>query len=441
MAVRHQASVPIDRKSAEEQPRSCQTSSSGECRVVAMPAGVGSTGEPTAAVAAQRRVILSAAEVQPLLGQPGVRLIDTRPGKDFAKGHLPGAISLPWQELNVSERDGMRNELATDEELERRFGAAGLSYDDTVILYDATTLAGRGYVAFEYAGFAGLHVLDGGFGRWTGPVSAETTAPRPATFALARRRENRVDKAYVAGKLGDPGAVIVDSRPRQAYEDGHIPTAVSVPTDLYLDRAKCRRPRDELLATLAAKGLIPDREVVSYCGSGVAAANAYLVLKDLGFGSVVLYDGSWDEWSCDPAAGQAVALPNYTFPGAASGAGPSLGLAFLGREEVKALQGEPDAVILDVRSPADFDAGRIPGSVNVYWNETLDGERVLKGRDELAALYAARGVTPDKRVVLFTRGGLQLAHGFTVLKLLGFPRVDAFTGKWEGWDNASYRGL
>src|SRR4051794_33328893 len=59
MAVRHQASVPIDRKSAEEQPRSCQTSSSGECRVVAMPAGVGSTGEPTAAVTAQRRVILS----------------------------------------------------------------------------------------------------------------------------------------------------------------------------------------------------------------------------------------------------------------------------------------------------------------------------------------------------------------------------------------------
>jgi thiosulfate/3-mercaptopyruvate sulfurtransferase len=283
---------------------------------VAMPAGAGSTGEPAAAATTARRdVILPAAEVQLLLGQPGMKLIDTRPGKDFARGHLPGAISLLWQELNVSERDGMRNELATDDELERRLGAAGLSYDATIILYDATTLAGRGYVAFEYAGFTRLHVLDGGFGRWTGPVSAETTATRPSAFVLARRRENRIDKAYVAGKLGNPGAVIVDSRPRQAYEDGHIPTAVSMPTDLYLDRAKCRRPRDELLATLAAEGLTPDREVVSYCGSGVAAANAYLVLKDLGFESIVLYDGSWDEWSCDPAAGQEVALPNYpVFP-------------------------------------------------------------------------------------------------------------------------------
>jgi thiosulfate/3-mercaptopyruvate sulfurtransferase len=66
---------------------------------------------------------------------------------------------------------------------------------------------------------------------------------------------------------------------------------------------------------------------------------------------------------------------------------------------------------------------------------------VLKGRDELVACYASQGVTPDKRVVLFTRGGLQLAHSFTVLKLLGYPQVDAFTGKWEGWDNASYRSL
>jgi thiosulfate/3-mercaptopyruvate sulfurtransferase len=409
---------------------------------VAVPAGAGSTGEPiAAAIAAQRDVILSAAEVQPLLGQPGIKLIDTRPRKDFAKGHLPDAISLPWQELNVSERDGMRNELATDEELARRFGAAGLSYDDTIILCDATTLAGRGYVAFEYAGFTRIHVLDGGFGQWTGPVSTETTAPQPAAFVLARTHENRVDKAYVASKLGDPGAIIVDSRPQQAYEDGHIPTAAVVPTDLYLDQTKFRLPKGELLATLAAKGLTPDREVVSYCGSGVAAANAYLVLKDLGFKNVVLYDGSWDEWSCDPAAGQEVTLPNYTFPGAASGAGSSLGPAFLSQEEVKALQVKPGVVIVDVRSPADFNAGRIPSSVNVYWNETLDGNRVLKGRDELVACYAAQGVTPDKRVVLFTRGGLQLAHSFTVLKLLGYPQVDAFTGKWEGWDNASYRSL
>jgi rhodanese-related sulfurtransferase len=169
--------LPLTGDWPKEQGFGCRPSSSGGCRVVAVPAGAGSTGEPiAAATAAQRDVILSAAEVQPLLGQPGIKLIDTRSRKDFAKGHLPGAISLPWQELNVSERDGMRNELATDEELARRFGAAGLSYDDTIILCDATTLAGRGYVAFEYAGFTRIHVLDGGFGQWTGPAQLRSSA-------------------------------------------------------------------------------------------------------------------------------------------------------------------------------------------------------------------------------------------------------------------------
>ena len=58
--------------------------------------------------------------------------------------------------------------------------------------------------------------------------------------------------------------------------------------------------------------------------------------------------------------------------------------------------------------------------------------------EELRALYGAKGVTPDKQVVLFSRGGLQLAHSYLTLKLLGYPRVDAFAGKFEGWINATY---
>ena len=41
-------------------------------------------------------------------------------------------------------------------------------------------------------------------------------------------------------------------------------------------------------------------------------------------------------------------------------------------------------------------------------------------------------------MIIFARGGLQLAQAFSVLKLLGFERVDAFEGKWEGWVNPGY---
>jgi thiosulfate/3-mercaptopyruvate sulfurtransferase len=90
-------------------------------------------------------------------------------------------------------------------------------------------------------------------------------------------------------------------------------------------------------------------------------------------------------------------------------------------------------VVLDVRSEPDYEIGRIPGSVNVYWNDTLNSNRNPKSAEELAAIFAKQGVTPDKHIVIFTRGGVQLTYMYTLLKILGYPRVSAYTGRWDGW--------
>lgn len=95
--------------------------------------------------------------------------------------------------------------------------------------------------------------------------------------------------------------------------------------------------------------------------------------------------------------------------------------------------------LIDARSPSDYSAGQIPGSVNVFWDATLDENRVLKKPDDLKKIYAEVGVTPDKKVILFTRGGVQLTHSYTVLSLLGFKNVDFFTGNFEGWENGALK--
>lgn len=385
-------------------------------------------------------IILPQAEFEQAAKAQGAKIIDARAPAEYAKGHIPGAINLPWVKLNVGEEDGIRNELSSDAELAKQFGLAGLSYDDTILIYDATTLAGRAYIAFDYAGFKKVRVLDGGISSWTGALTKEATVAKPATFALTQKRENRVQKDYVAKQVGSSDVVIVDGRLSQAFEDGHIPTAKVFPANEYVGKGTFRRDRKDLLKDLAGKGITPDKQVVSYCGSGMAAANAFLVLKDLGFDKLVLYDGSWDEWSRDPKAGQEVSLPNYSltaFNADKSSVGPRL----LTEAEVKDLQKKPDTVVLDVRAPADYVVGRIPASVNVYWNDTLDKDRVVKSRADLEALYKAKGVTPDKHVIIFTRGGLQATHTFTLLKLLGYQNVDVFAGKWEGWLNPAFTKL
>jgi thiosulfate/3-mercaptopyruvate sulfurtransferase len=59
-------------------------------------------------------------------------------------------------------------------------------------------------------------------------------------------------------------------------------------------------PPTKLKAMYEQVGVTPDREVITYCGRGFAAAGGLLALKVLGHKRVRLYDGSWAEWSNDP---------------------------------------------------------------------------------------------------------------------------------------------
>lgn len=381
-----------------------------------------------------------------IVGQPqfaelaakGGRIVDVRAKAAYDQGHIPGAINLPWQSLNVSEVDGIRNEFASDAEFERLLGEAGLTYDDTILVIDNNALPGRAYVALVYAGFDKVHVFDGGVGTWKGDLTTEPTQLAATTFALDRKNDIRVSKEYVASKVGSSDAVIIDGRNGDAYADGHIPGAQTLPASSLLTKEATLQSQPVLLNLLSTAGVSPDREVVSYCGSGVAAANNYLALKNLGYKDVVLYDASWDEWSRDPSAGQQVSLANYTFTGEAL-ANDAQGPRFLDEAQLKALASDPNVQVLDVRAPSDYAAGHIPGSLNVFWDSTFGPDRVLLPVEELKKIYADAGLSPDKRVVLFTRGGLQLSHTFTVLTLLGYQHVDFFTGKYEGWENGAFK--
>jgi 3-mercaptopyruvate sulfurtransferase SseA len=372
----------------------------------------------------------------------GVKIVDVRAASAYAKGHISGAINLPWQSLNVSETDGIRNEFASDATFEKLLGEAGLRYGDTILIYDTNALPGRAYVAFEYAGLGEkTHVLDGGIAAWKGDLSTQPVTATASAFKLDRKNDIRVDKSYVASKVGTKGVIIIDGRNEDAYQDGHIPGAQTLPAASLLTKQATLQSEPVLTALLSSKGVTPDQEVVSYCGSGVAAANNYLALRNLGYKNVLLYDASWDEWSRDPKAGQQVSLANYTFEGAPLKTAPKTGPAFLDEKEVKSLASDPNVVIVDVRAPSDYAAGHIPGSVNVYWDSTFGPERVLLATEKLQSLYTATGVTPEKRVILFTRGGLQLSHTFTVLNLLGYQKVDFFTGKFEGWENGAFKRI
>jgi rhodanese-related sulfurtransferase len=97
--------------------------------------------------------------------------------------------------------------------------------------------------------------------------------------------------------------------------------------------------------------------------------------------------------------------------------------------EVKRLVDENLAVVIDARVPDAFDAGHIPGAVNIPYDQLPDYISAL----ELAA-------APDEMVICYCWGPScdfsdQLA---TELKIMGYENIKVFTGGWEHWQEAGH---
>ena len=82
---------------------------------------------------------------------------------------------------------------------------------------------------------------------------------------------------------------------------------------------------------------------------------------------------------------------------------------------------DPDLVVLDVRTAAEFAAGHVPGARNV------SHELLASRLDELSA---AR----DKQVVLYCRSGRRTLLAEDVLRKAGFTRLAHLEGDYLAWE-------
>ncbi|WP_373895797.1 rhodanese-like domain-containing protein [Virgibacillus sp. CBA3643] len=83
---------------------------------------------------------------------------------------------------------------------------------------------------------------------------------------------------------------------------GHIPGSVNVFFgDLSSTETKELYDDEKLRKTFEESGALdPDKKVITYCGSGIAATWNALILNKLGQNNVAMYDGSMTEWADDP---------------------------------------------------------------------------------------------------------------------------------------------
>ena len=111
-------------------------------------------------------------------------------------------------------------------------------------------------------------------------------------LANQESREALVLDARPAGRF-----VGADPEPRDGLRSGHMPGSVSLPIGNFIDSGtKTFLPAEGLRAALADIRVDPHQNLVTTCGSGVAACLITLGLHLLGNDDVPVYDGSWSEW-------------------------------------------------------------------------------------------------------------------------------------------------
>ncbi|MGH2534613.1 MAG: sulfurtransferase [Thermomicrobiales bacterium] len=241
------------------------------------------------------------------LGDANVTVIALTPPSNFGSGHIPGAVQIDWQDLEIVDTSDPAIE-AWQGEVEAILTNLGVERSDTVVIYDGGTLfAPRLWWVLHQLGHEDKRVLNGGLDAWKaaggeveeGEVAVEPAADpyrgTPDDAALATLDE-------VQASLDDPNVVLVDARTIEEYVDGHIPGALSIPfTDnAVADDPKVWKSAEELRAMYDAVGVTADKLVIPYCTTGVRSATTYFTLGLIGYDNIALYTGSWEEWSSHP---------------------------------------------------------------------------------------------------------------------------------------------
>jgi thiosulfate/3-mercaptopyruvate sulfurtransferase len=270
--------------------------------------------------------LTTTADLARRIGAPDIRVVDCRwylgkPGAGraaYAEAHIPGAIHLDLDaDLSASVGPG-RHPLPDPAAFAARLGTAGIGDDHEVVGYDDAGgwVAARLWWMLDRLGHRRVSVLDGGWQAWLGSglpaTDAEPMLPA-AQLSSGSGWSGTIDRETLKARLGS--VVLLDARAAPRYRGevepidpvaGHIPSAVSAPTDGNLGAdGRFLAPAD-LAARFRAMGAdSTSSEVVTSCGSGTSACHHALAMRVAGLADPILYVGSYSDWS---RAGETVAL-------------------------------------------------------------------------------------------------------------------------------------
>jgi len=195
--------------------------------------------------------------------------------------------------------------------LAEKFKRLGVGDDLHIVLYsrNGAQWSARLWWMLRSVGIDNVSILDGGFNEWEKsglPTSQKILTYPPADFVFTPRENIFVNKQVVIDAIDNPDTIILNSLTADIHKGqnprygrpGRIPKSKNIPFHELLDSKTGRfKPIEELTKIFEINKITKDKNIVNYCGGGIAASLEAFVLYQLGFENIFIYDNSLHEWA------------------------------------------------------------------------------------------------------------------------------------------------
>lgn len=321
------------------------------------PIGTANDAINMAAYAAENRISgfspsVTASELDQLIAEKNPVFVDVRDVFAFEKSHVKGAIHIPLEVLAQQKQSIPANR--------------------TIVIYDETgkkghqalrTLLGAGFK--EVVNISGGHTSLQRQARATGFKHLQIDL-LPIETKSVGEQESQSQEKNTATKANDvTSLIIVDVRTPEEFATGAYPEAINIPLD-------------ELGERYMELGNNANREIVVYCASGARSAYAQRMLSQIGYLNVKNGGGIAAMMASKNSAAQSNASTS-------------------------------NPIVVDVRTPEEFQSGAYPGAVNIPL-------------DELQARIGELG-NKTRDITLYCASGARSAYAQRALAQMGFTNV------------------
>jgi thiosulfate/3-mercaptopyruvate sulfurtransferase len=239
-------------------------------------------------------IVCDADTLRALIRKNAIRVVDVRKAEDYQQEHIPTAVSLPLALLLEKDTPSAVADILAN---------LGISDRMPVVIYDDTfgALAARVAWTFQYVGHSNTALLEMTFSHWKN-LGLETDKkinifPK-AQHSLNINYDIHASASYIETIKSQPNKILIDSRERLNFLTEHIPGAINIPYTMVRSTTGSilRRP-EEIKRFIDNRGISPNDEVITYCGSvGTLSGLTYYALKLAGVKNVKLYSKSLKEW-------------------------------------------------------------------------------------------------------------------------------------------------